>query len=374
MRPGTFFFPGPTEVRSEVLEAMLRQPIPHRSREFREVFATVQAGLRLVFRTERPVVVATASGTGMMEGAVRCAPPGKLLALVNGAFSDRFVKIALACERAVHRHKIPFGDVPRANEVRDLLTRGSYSALTMVHSETSTGALTDIRAITEVAHEAGVAVIVDSMSGVAGARVETDAWGLDCVVSASQKALALPPGLSFVAASQDFLQSAGGPRGVTGRGVYLDLLEFEKHARNNETPTTPAVSLIFALAHQLTAIAHEGIEVRWARHEAMRVAMEDWVANTREALGIDLGILASPGSRSPTVTVVTLPSDISAAEVVASVAVRGYTIATGYGATSAATFRVGHMGDHSVASLMGCLAAIRDALAMVQRCSGAASS
>ncbi len=364
MRSGTFFFPGPTEVRKEVLGAMLRQPIPHRSTEFRELFAGVQRGLRQVFRTVRPVYVATASGTGMMEAAVRCSPGGKLLALVNGAFAERFVTIAQACDRPVDRHDMPIGSVPDLDEVRGLLSSGAYTAISLVHSETSTGALSDIRAIARVAREAGAVVIVDSVSGIGGAEAEFDDWGLDCVLCASQKALALPPGLAFAVTSDEFLRGASG---ALGRGVYLDLLEYDSHARSDETPTTPCVSLIFALAHQLSAILQEGVEARWARHEAMRLMMESWVASTRDVLDVDIGILARPGVRSPTLTVLTLPAGIDADSLVARVAERGYTIGTGYGTLRATTVRVGHMGDHTVADLAGCLAAIADSLEVLNQ-------
>lgn len=366
MRPGTFFFPGPTEVRKDVLGAMLRQPIPHRSAEFRELFAGVQRGLREVFRTVRPVYVATSSGTGMMEAAVRCSPRGKLLALVNGGFAERFVTIAQACDRPVDRHDIPIGGVPDPDEVRSLLSRGAYTAISLVHSETSTGALSDIHAIARVAREAGVVVIVDSVSGIGGAEVEFDGWGLDCVLCASQKALALPPGLAFAVASDEFLRRASG---ALGRGIYLDLLEYDSHSRSDETPSTPSVSLIFALAHQLSAILREGVEARWARHEAMRLTMEAWVVGTRDALNMDIEILARPGVRSPTLTALALPAGIDAASLVARVAERGYTIGAGYGTLSATTVRVGHMGDHTVADLAGCLAAIADSLEVLKQSS-----
>ena len=342
-----------------MLRSMQRQPIPHRSAEFRELFADAQLGLQELFRTDRAVFVATASGTGMMESAVRCAPAGRLLALVNGAFAERFVTIARACNREVARHDIQWGDVADPGELRQLLARDSYSALTVVHSETSTGALSDIEAIAGVAREAGVAVIVDSVSGVGGAQLETSAWGLDCVISASQKALALPPGLAFAAASEPFLRAS---EDVPARGLYFDLRDYDVHARNDETPSTPAVSLIFALAHQMRAIREEGVEARWSRHESMRVAMEDWVGRTANRLGIGLGIVARVGARSPTVTVVSIPPGISADVLVAEVATRGFTIGTGYGRMRDTSFRVGHMGDHTTAKLMECLAAVEDAL------------
>jgi aspartate aminotransferase-like enzyme len=356
---GTFFFPGPTEVRTEILEAMLRQPLPHRSPEFRERFAALQDGLGRVFRTTRPVYIATASGTAMMEAAVRCAPAGRILALVNGAFAERFVRIAQACARSVDRMEVAFGDVPDPDAVAAALERGSYSAVTVVHSETSTGALADVAAIARVARDAGAATIVDSVSGVGGAQLEVDAWGVDCAVSASQKALALPPGLAFAVASEQFLGAADAG---TDRGVYLDLLEFDRHARNNETPATPAVSLMYALERQLAAIQCEGIEARWMRHEAMRAVTEKWVDRTREVRALDIRMLARPGARSPTVSVVTVPAGISAPVLVDRVASRGYTIGAGYGPLRETTFRVGHMGDHRVDDLEQCLAAISDAL------------
>lgn len=364
MPAGTCFYPNQAEVREDVLQAMLRQPIPNRSAEFHEIFDEIQRGLREVFRTERPVYIATASGTGMMEAAVRCAPRGRILATVGGAFGERFVKIAQACKREIDRHDVAAGDVPNPDEVRDLLKRGSYSALTLVHSETSTGALSDVCAIAAVARDAGVAIIVDSVSGIGGARLEFDDWRLDCAVGASQKALGLPPGLSFAVASDDFLSSASE---VDDRGLYLDLISYDMHARNSETPTTPSVSLIFALAAQLREIEREGIEARWARHEAMRALVEDWIIETRDQDGIEIGILAKAGARSPTVTVVTLPSGFSAAALISEIAVRGYHVGSGYGALVENTFRIGHLGEHTVAELTGCLAAISDALRAVRQ-------
>jgi predicted phosphoserine aminotransferase len=359
----TFFFPGPTQVRKPVLEAMTRDVISHRSPAFREMFAAIQVGLQEVFRTARPVYVATASGTAMMEAAIRCAPPGKLLALVNGGFARRFADIARACHREVDEQVTAAGDSPDPGNVASVLATGSYSAVTVVHNETSTGVVSDVQGIGAVVRAAGARLIVDSVSGAGGTPLETDAWGTDCVVSASQKALAAPPGLAFAVASQQFMEAAAR---ATDRGIYLDLLEYEKHVRNNETPTTPAVSLLFALATQLAAIRLEGIDVRWARHELMRLEMERWVSETRESLDLDMDILAKPGMRSPTVTVVTLPAEIDGIALAAEVNRRGYTIGTGYGVLRATTFRVGHMGDHTVGGLNGCLGAIRDSLRKLQ--------
>jgi aspartate aminotransferase-like enzyme len=359
VQPGTFFFPGPTEVREDVLRAMLRQPIPHRGAEFHEIFARIQSGMRDVFRTQRQVYVLTSSGTGGMEAAIRCAPRGRILALVNGAFGERFVRLAHACGRDVDRLDVALGDVPEPDEVSTRLNAGSYSALTMIHSESSTGALADVRAIARVARDAGVATIVDSVSGIGGARLEFDAWEVDCVVSASQKALALPTGLAFAVVSESYLRSI---EQVEDRGVYFDLLDFDSHGRNNETPATPAVSLLYALDRQMQSIVTEGMEARWSRHEAMRATMAQWVDRTRNALDIDIAVFAKAGARTPTVTAVSLPVGIVSTDLVRKVAERGYTIGTGYGALRTGTFRVGHMGDHTVAGLESCLGAVADGL------------
>ncbi|MFN8718562.1 MAG: pyridoxal-phosphate-dependent aminotransferase family protein, partial [Gemmatimonadaceae bacterium] len=191
---GTFFLPGPTEVRPEVLQAMLQPMLPHRGAAFESLFARVQAGLKPIFRTQRPVYVSSSSATGLMEAAVRCARPGAVLCLVNGAFSERFAHIAHACGRDA---TVVGGEWHRPvplDVVEDALRTRRYSALTVVHSETSTGTLTDIQALATLARQFDCAVLVDSVTGLGGVPVETDAWGLDFVLTGSQKALALPPG------------------------------------------------------------------------------------------------------------------------------------------------------------------------------------
>jgi len=194
---GAFFIPGPTEVRQEILAAMTKPMIPHRSSEFEELFARLQAGLRYVFQTDRPVYIVAASATGMMEAGVRCARPGPVLSLVNGAFSERFAHIAEMCGRAVDRYEVGWGQIHNSSELDAYLTRKTYSAMTVVHSETSTGALNDVRRLSDVAHSHSVVCLVDSVSGLGGAELRVDDWGLDYVLTGSQKALALPPGLAF---------------------------------------------------------------------------------------------------------------------------------------------------------------------------------
>jgi aspartate aminotransferase-like enzyme len=356
---GTFFLPGPTEVTGDVLDAMTRPMMGHRGAEFESLYARVQEGLRLVFRTKRNVYVGTSSATGMMETAVRCVTPGPVLALVNGAFSARFAGIARACGRDVTVLEVPLGAVHDHAVVEAALAARAFAAVMAVHSETSTGALTDIESLAKVAHRHGAMILVDSVSGMAGARVETDAWELDFVLTGSQKALALPPGLSFAAAGENYLRHA---KSAAARGIYFDVIEMEEFAQKNQTPSTPAISLLYAAEVQLERIRAEGMDARWARHAAMREQVAPWTDSLRGA-GTDVGVLAAEGSRAPTVSAITVPKNVKGGALVAKIAERGFVVGTGYGSLKDSTFRIGHMGEHRPAGLARCLDACAEALA-----------
>ncbi len=350
---GTFFYPGPTEVRPEVLAAMAQPVIPHRGKEFEELFGRIMERLRPVFRTRRPVYVSTSSATGMMEAAVRCAPAGLVLSLVHGAFSERFAAIARACDRDTTVIEFPPGRAVDPEVVRAELVKRQYAAITVVHSETSTGAQSQIPPIASVAQEHGARILVDSVTGVGGARLEMDEWWLDFALTGSQKALALPPGLAFAVASDRFATDA---QRTPGRGLYFDIVEFEKFAKKRQTPNTPAVSLLYAADAQLAAIEAEGMEERWSRHSAMAKRTWEWAAS----LGLE--IVAPEGERAMTVSAIRVPDGITPAALVTAVKERGYVIGGGYGALKETTFRIGHMGDHTLEGLEGCLSAIEDAL------------
>lgn len=364
-RFGRFFLPGPTEVRPEIARVMTHPMIGHRSPEFHELFERLQSGLRYVFRTARPVFISTSSATGLMEAGVRCAPAGRMLALVNGAFSARFADIAALTDRECDRYEVPAGEVHDPDELRRRLGAQRYAVITIVHCETSTGALNDVRALAAVAREHGVPCVVDSVSGIGGAEFHFDEWGIDFALTGSQKALALPPGLAFAAATPVFVAGASVS---TQRGLYFDLLEHEAMWARSETPNTPAIPLLFALDAQLQAIRREGLKARWARHVNMRECTGEWVDNLRTGHGLDVAIPVDRAHRSPTVTSVRLPDGCPGSELVAAVAAQGYVVGPGYRALGDGSFRIGHMGDHTVTRLRECLAACEDALlAMVHR-------
>jgi aspartate aminotransferase-like enzyme len=363
-RFGTFFLPGPTEVRAEVLAAMIRPTISHRSREFETMFATIEAGLRELFFTARPVYVMPASGTGAMEAAVRNVATGKILSLVSGSFSERFADTAEACGHVVTRLSAPPGETFDLDAVESALRQGQFTAVTIAHSETSTGALNPVREVAAIARRHGALSLVDSVSGVGGAELCSDAWGLDFVFTASQKALAIPAGLAFAVASPEYVERA---KKTTTQGRYFDVADFEKFAALHQTPTTPALHLLYALEVQLRNVAIEGMERRWERHIAMRDATHAWVTQAADRLRIPLRVLALEGMRSPTVTAIVLPERVAPSQLVEEIARRGYVIGGGLSPVAKTTVRIGHMGDHSVDNLMFCLAAVEDALGGMTR-------
>jgi aspartate aminotransferase-like enzyme len=201
-------------------------------------------------------------------------------------------------------------------------------------------------------------LLVDSVTGIGGTEVRTDDWGLDFVLTGSQKALALPPGLSFGVASPAMMDRSSV---ATNKGYYFDLISLMKALEARQTPSTPAISLLYALEVQLARIKAEGIENRWSRHAVMQQATVDWV-DSMKAAGVDIEVFAPVGHRSPTVTCVTLPDSTTGPEVVAATRERGWVIGGGYSRLKESTIRIGHMGDHRLEDLNELLSTLGDIL------------
>jgi aspartate aminotransferase-like enzyme len=349
---GRFFLPGPTEVHPDVLAAQDRPVIGHRGSELARLFAEADPRLRAVFCTDRPVYVSTSSATGLMEGAVRNGVRRRALSLVNGAFSERFRDLVADCGREVDAYAVEWGEAHDPDEVERRLRAGGFDAVTVVHSETSTGVLNPLPGIADAVRRAAestgeeILLLVDGVTSVGGMRVEMDAWELDFLLTGSHKAMALPPGLAFGAASERMLRRAAT---LTGRGQYFDLLEFHRYWQKHQIPTTPAVTLIYALLEQLRRIESEGVDRRAERHWAMARRCWEWAEHEGERLGLSL--LAPPERRSPTVTTLRLPRGVTGPEVAGRLAARGWTIGAGYGRLRDATIRIGHMGDHTIEGL-----------------------
>lgn len=347
------FIPGPTEVRPEILDAQTRWMIGHRMPEAAELFGRVQEKLRQVFLTDSRVYVAASSGTGWQEGSVRNLVGRKVLNCVNGAFADRWRQVTEANGKANAVLEAPWGEPILPGTVVERLADGQFDAVTIVHNETSTGVLSPIQeiaaAIRALPNGDEIMILVDSVSGLSGAELRFDEWDLDMVFTSSQKAFALPPGLAFAAVSDRALAKA---QTVENRGYYFDLLDLEKYLLRNQTPATPAISLLYALDRQLDDMVAEGIPARFARHLALRDRTIAW------AQGHGFSLFAAEGYRSPTVTCVTNDRGLDIGALNQYLRQHGMIISNGYGPLKGKNFRIAHMGDTTMAELDELLATI----------------
>ncbi len=332
------FVPGPVDVDPDVLEAQAKPMIPHRTDEFNEFFRGTEAKLKQVFLTENRVFQPPATGSGMQEAGIRNLAQKDVLSCVNGAFSQRWYDVAVSNGKDADRLDATWGEPILPDQLADALKNKSYEAVTIVHNETSTGVENPLKELAQVVHEVSpdTLILVDAVSSLGGAKIETDAWGLDFVLTSSQKCLALPPGMSFAAVSDRALKKA---ETVENRGWYFDLLLLEKHRIKNSTPMTPSMSLIWALDVELDKILAEGLENRFARHAAMAKRVQDWATQH------GMPPLASEAYRSKTVSAIQNLNGIDFAALNAYLMTKGMRMANGYGGLKNKTFRIAHMGQ-----------------------------
>ncbi|HHB89942.1 MAG TPA: alanine--glyoxylate aminotransferase family protein [Anaerolineae bacterium] len=335
------YIPGPTEVHPDVLAAQAQPMVGHRSQDFAELFYRILPRLKQVLLTEQHVYITASSGTGLQEAAVRNAvrPGRKVLNMVAGAFADRWHQVSVSNGKDAVRVDIEWGQPIRPEDVDAALAAGGFDAVTIVHNETSTGVMSDIEAIARLVREKypDVLILVDAVSSASGVRIAFDEWGLDMLLTSSQKAFALPPGLALAAVSDRMLERA---KQVPHRGWYFDLLTLEKYlAAGKTTPATPAISLLYALDLQLDRILAEGLENRWARHAACMEMTHAWARKH----GFEL--FPAAGYESRTVTCVRNTREIDVPAMIAFARAQNMVIGNGYGALKNQTFRIAHMGE-----------------------------
>ncbi|MGD2077825.1 MAG: alanine--glyoxylate aminotransferase family protein [Chloroflexota bacterium] len=332
--------------------------IGHRMPECAALLASIQGKIRKVFQTSSRVYLFASSGTGLQEAAVRNCVNHRVLNCVNGAFSDRWHKVSETNGKANDVLEVDWGSPILPDQVTEKLSGGTFDAVTIVHNETSTGTISPIReiasAIRSLPNGQDILILVDSVSGLSGVELPFDAWDLDVVLTSSQKAFALPPGLAFCAVSDRALQRA---RSVANRGFYFDFINMEKYLLRDQTPATPAISLLHALDLQLDTILGEGLQSRFDRHLALRDRTIEWA----EARGFAL--YAQAGYRSPTVTCIENNRKVNVAALNEYLRAQGMIISNGYGPLKEKAFRIAHMGDVNEAELMELLGAIDEYLA-----------
>ncbi|MBS0658494.1 MAG: alanine--glyoxylate aminotransferase family protein [Verrucomicrobia bacterium] len=350
------FIPGPVEVSAKTLAAFARPVIGHRGSDFVKLYESLQGPLRDLFQTKQMVMLSTSSAWGIMEGAIRNLVRERVLCCMCGAFSDKWLDVAQRCGKQAEALQVPWGQPITGAAVAEKLATGKFDAVTLIHNETSTGVLNPLAEIAAAVRQfPNVVLIVDSVSSFSAVPIATDELGIDLLLTGSQKALALPPGLSLFTCSDRAFERA---KSVEGRGYYFDLLEFKKNAEANMTPSTPSVSHIYALQSKLEDIAAEGIAARHARHEATNTLVHDWVRRQ----GFDF--FAPEGFRSKSLTCVANSRGIDVADLVSKLKKRHrLAIDGGYGQLKGKTFRLSNMGDETVETVGHLLACLDDCLA-----------
>lgn len=345
------FIPGPVEVDPELRAIMAMPLVGHRSQGFKATVQALLPRLQRLFRTQAHALFENAPATALMEAAIRNLVHERVLHLTCGAFSERWAKISEACGRKADTLAVAWGEVVTPDLLRAKLRAApAYEAVTITHSETSTGALSPLRELVAVVREMQpeALILVDVVTSLAGTEVEFDAWGLDCAFAGTQKALALPPGLCVFALSERAMQKA---KTVPGRGYLLDFPRSAEGLAKAETLATPCVPLVYALNRQLERIEQETLEGRWQRHRAMQAETVAWCQ------AHDFSLFVADGRRSPTVSTVNA-SGRTVVDLIAKGKSKGYTLSNGYGKLKDQTFRIGHMGDHDVPRLRALLAAL----------------
>jgi len=350
------FIPGPTHVRDEVLQAQAARMIGHRAPEYAELQAAVTPKLQKLLYTEQRVYLFAASSTGVMEGAIRQASNKKILNTVCGAFSKRWHEITQQNGVACEKLEVPMGQAITPELVDEALGQGDYDAITLVFNETSTGIMNPVQDIAAMLHDKypDVLILVDAVSGMAGAKIEFDAWGLDVCLAGVQKCFALPPGLTVSAVSERARERC---KQVPNHGFYFAWDVMDKKYEKHQTPATPAISLIQALDKQMDDMLAEGLENRWARHKEMAQYVQDWARKYFKLYGDERYL-------SNTVTNIENNRGISVADLNTALAERGAMISNGYGTLKEKCFRIAHMGDLTLDDVKWITAQIQDILGL----------
>jgi len=350
------FTPGPTQVRPEILKELATPQIHHRAPEFSELYADIQPKLQQVLATAHPVLLFTSSSTGAMESAVTNLVSKRCLNLVNGAFSKRWHEITAGNGVPCDAFEQPWNVAIKPEMVDEQLASGAYDAVTLVYNETSTGLMNPLKAIAEVvANYPDVFLLVDAVSGMAGAPIETDAWGIDFVLAGVQKAFALPAGLAVAAVSERAFERA---KTVPPRSYYFNLPLMLKSHLKNQTPSTPSIPHLYALNAQLNDMLAEGMERRFARHAAMAGVVQAWAKK-------HFDVYPEDGYWSQTLTTLVNTKEIDVPGLIKRLADEyNLRISNGYGDIKNKTFRIAHMGDTQPDEIFGLLKAIESVLGL----------
>ncbi len=348
------FTPGPTDVPPEVLNEMAKPIFHHRTAQFRDMFAAVNDGLKKIYKTSNDVLTIAGSGTAGMEAAIACAVPRdkKVLISNGGKFGERWVKVAKVYGLDVDEVQLEWGTALTADVVKEKLATGQYGAVITVYSETSTATACDLQAIAEVVRDTDALLIVDAITALGVLPLETDAWGVDIVASGSQKAFMLPPGLAMLSVSEKAWKVIDT---IEAPCFFLNLKAYRKSIAANDTPYTPAVTLLRGLKVSVDMINAIGIEKVWSRTAILAKALR----TAAEALGLKV----CSQTPSDSVTAIYLPEGIGD-DIRKNLRTKyGCSVAGGQDGWKGKVIRVNHMGYVDPLDTIGLIAAIEYTLA-----------
>jgi len=347
--------PGPVDVSPEAYAAMSARVMGHRSADFVDLYQSCQPNLQKLFQTQDPVFLSTSSAWGVMEGAVRNLCTKKTLCCMCGAFSDKWIDVARRSGKEADGLEVEWGSHIDPDLIDQKLSTGKYDVITLVHNETSCGMMNPLEDIMKVlSNYPDVISVIDTVSSFSVVPIPMDEWGIDVILTGSQKALALPPGLALLTVSERAFNRA---KSIDGRGYYFDFIEFLKNHEKGMTPSTPAIPQIHGLKYTLDQILTEGVEERHSRHSRLNTMVHEWV----ERNGFEL--LPQKQYSSKALTCVQNNRDIDVAGFVKALKEeKKLAIDGGYGKIKGKTFRISNMGNETEESMQFLLEAMDDIL------------
>ena len=347
--------PGPVEVSDKTFQAFRSPMVGHRGQGFKDLYAKIQPQLQQLLYTKQLVYLSTSSAWGVMEGAIRNLVSKKVLNCMCGAFSDKWFDVSKKCGKQAEALQVEWGSPIRAEAIDKKLASGQFDALTLIHNETSTGTMSPIYRIAALKEKfPDVMFICDAVSSMTAVKLEFDALRIDVLLAGTQKAFALPPGLTVFACSPSALSKAAT---MKDRGYYFDFVEFQKNAEQSMTPSTPSIGHVYALASKLEDIFAEGLEKRFERHQKLNQMTRDWAARN------GFNLFPEPGYESVTLTCINNGAKpggrtIDVAKLQKLVKDQGFLIDGGYGKIKGTTFRLSNMGDETEATMQQLYAAL----------------
>ena len=351
--------PGPVEVSEKTFRAFCQPMVGHRGQGFKDLYARIHPKLQELLSTKQLVFLSTSSAWGVMEGAIRNLVGRKVLNCMCGAFSDKWLDVSRRCGKEAEGLQVSWGSPIRAEAIDAKLATGQFDALTLIHNETSTGVMSPLAEIAALKRKyPDVMFIVDSVSSMSAVPIDFDALGIDVLLAGTQKAFALPPGLTIFTCSPAALAKAATAK---DRGYYFDFVEFQKNGEQSMTPSTPSIGHIYALESKLQDIFSEGLASRFARHAQLAQLTRDW------ATGHGFALFPEPGFESQTLTCVNngarpVGRVVDVSKLQKLVKDRGFLIDGGYGKIKGTTFRISNMGDETESSMRTLYAALDESM------------